>query len=279
MLGGLGQGLLGRGTALGDAIHVGPPSGVDFNTIVSGILARPGAAARVLPSTDAGVSALNAAREDIAGMLAPGTKTIQPFADKRAAFDSAISQAPATLSAVQSGLGTGRQLLTSVRSVAEAASVALAPAPAALTAATELLKEAPVPLQRTNVVLKEVPAAVPSTLSILSSLRPDLAPLTKAFTNLVGPITSLSQHACDVRQFTEAWRSDLAGHGSLPGGPFGPIGGFRASAASLGPQELGPLLPAPAFPDSNYYKTPCAHYPGGTYQFLSLSDLLGVKTR
>ena len=94
MIGGLGEGVLGRGTQLNQAIHVGPPSGANLNTVAYSILSRPGAAARLLPATDAGVTALDNARNDLAEMFAPAATTLQAFIDERTPFDSAISQAP-----------------------------------------------------------------------------------------------------------------------------------------------------------------------------------------
>jgi phospholipid/cholesterol/gamma-HCH transport system substrate-binding protein len=281
MIGGLGQGMLGRGQQLNDAIRVGPPSGVNFNTVAYSILSKPGSAAQLLPATDAGVTALNAARENIAGMFAPGATTLQALIDKRTQFDQAISQAPSTMDGVTLGLGAPAQrLLASLRSLSFAADGVLPAAPLALRSATQLLQQGPRPLQKARVVLDQVPSAVPSTLQILSSLQPDLAPLTQAFTNLVGPVTSLGQHGCDLKQFSVAWRSVLL-HGVNPGGPFGPLDGFRAVAASVGPGELSQVAPAgllsASFPQTNIYKPACMYVPGSTYDPLSLSTLLGTK--
>jgi phospholipid/cholesterol/gamma-HCH transport system substrate-binding protein len=281
MIGGLGQGLLGRGQQLNDAIHVGPPSGVNFNTVAYSILAKPGAAAQLLPATDAGVTALNAARENIAGMFAPGATTLQALIDKRTQFDQAISQGPTTLDAVTLGLGAPAQrLLASLRSLSFAADRVLPVAPGALSSATQLLQQGPGPLQKARVVLDQVPSAVPAALQILGGLQPDLGPLTQAFTNLTGPVTSLGQHGCDLKQFSQAWRSVLL-HGVNPGGPFGPLDGFRAVAASVGPGELSQVAPAGllsvSFPQHNIYKPPCMYVPGTTYDPFSLSTLLGVK--
>jgi phospholipid/cholesterol/gamma-HCH transport system substrate-binding protein len=279
MIGGLGQGVLGRGQQLNDAIHVGPPSGANFNTVVNGILARPGAAARLLPATDAGLSALNSAREDIANMFAPGATTLQAFIDKRTQFDQAISQAPSVLGAVDLGLGAPAQrLFSGFQALSSAADQVLPAAPLALSSATQLLQQAPGPLQKAKVVLNQVPTAVPATLKILDSLKPDLAPLREAFVNLVGPVRSLGQHGCDLRDFTESWRSVLL-HGVNPGGGFGPLDGFRAVAGIIGPGELGPLLPVTSFsfPDTQIYKQPCTHIPGPSYALGDLGTLFGTK--
>jgi hypothetical protein len=279
MLGGLGQGVLGRGQQLNGAIHVGPPSGADFNTVAYSILAKPRAAARLFPATDAGVSALNSAREDIANMFAPGATTLQALIDKRTQFDQAISQAPSTLAAVDLGLGApAERLFSSFQALSSAADQVLPAAPLALSSATQLLQQAPGPLQKARVVLNEVPTAVPSTLKILDSLQPDLVPLRRAFVDLVGPVNSLGQHGCDLRDFTEAWRSVLL-HGVNPGAGFGPLDGFRAVAGTIGPGELGPVFPIKsfAFPDTQIYRQPCTHIPGPVYKIGDLSTLFGSK--
>jgi phospholipid/cholesterol/gamma-HCH transport system substrate-binding protein len=281
MLGGLGEGVLGRGLALNNAIHVGPPSGANFNTIAYSILSRPGAAARLLPATDAGIGALDAAREDLAGMLAPGATTLQAFTDERGPFDQAIAQAPGAERAAVAGLGpaTGLKLLASLDTLAGAADRVLPYAPAALSSATRLLQSAPGPLERTKVVLAQVPSAVPAALGILGSLQPDLTPLTNAFTWLVGPVTDLGAHGCDIRDFTESWRSNLA-HGSEPGGPFGPLGGFKAVLVEAGPQSLAGISPPSqltSFPIHDAYKPACEFFPGPVYKADTLGTLLGLK--
>jgi hypothetical protein len=279
MIDGLGEGVLGRGVQLSDAIHALPISGANFNTVAYSILAKPGAAAQLLPATDAGISALNAARNEIAQMFAPGATTLKPFIAERRQFDQAIADAPSTLSAVSLGFGApGQRLLASLRRVAAAADQVLPAAPLALSSATRLLEQAPGPLQKTSVVLHELPSAVPSTLKILTSLRPDLAPLRNAFTWLIGPVTSLGEHGCDIKSFGETWRSILL-HGVLPAGPSGPRDGFRAVLGAFGPGALGAELPVGpiSYPQNNVYKPPCMYFPGSVYDLASISTLLGTK--
>lgn len=280
MIGGLGEGLLGRGTQLNDAIHVGPPSGANFDTVADSILSKPGAAAQLLPATDAGMTALDAARNEIAAMFAPGATTLQAFIDERTAFDQAVQETPSTERAADVGLGStaGLKLLTSLQDLATAADRVLPYAPAALSSATKLLQSAPGPLAKTHLVLDQVPSAVPATLKILGSLQPDLTPLTNAFTWLVGPVTNLATHGCDIRDFTESWRSNLA-HGSQPGGPYGPLGGFKAVLVEAGAESLAGIQAPSAltsFPIHNAYKPACEFFPGPTYAADALGTLLGV---
>lgn len=280
MVGGLGEGVLGRGVQLNDAIAALPSSGADFDTVADSVLAKPGAAAQLLPATDSGVSALDAARNDLAEMFAPAASTLRAFVDDRQQFDTAISESPSTLTAIDSGFGApGERLLASLRSVASAADTVLPAAPAALSSATQLLEQAPVPLDKTKVALEQVPAAVPATLKILGSLKPDLTPLANAFTWLVGPVTSLGQHGCDIKSFAQNWRSVLL-HGALPGGPSGPRDGFRAFFAGAGPGDVSSVVQAAngsfSFPDHTIYKPPCEFFPGSVYNLTSPSTLLGT---
>jgi phospholipid/cholesterol/gamma-HCH transport system substrate-binding protein len=281
MLRGLGEGVLGRGVQLGDAIHAGPQTGVNLNTVAYSILSKPGAAARLLPATDAGVSALDAARSDIAHMFAPGATTLKAFVDERARFEQAISEAPSALIAIDRGFGApGQRLLSSLRTLSSAADRVLPAAPAALSAATRLLEQTRGPLQKTRIVLGEVPPAVPATLEILASLQPDLAPLRAAFTWLVGPVTNLGQHGCDVKSWAENLRSATL-HGVEPGGGFGPLDGIRVIAAPEGVGALSTVEPTAlgaigSFPNVPYYQ-PCKFVPGDTFSAGSLGTLLGVR--
>jgi phospholipid/cholesterol/gamma-HCH transport system substrate-binding protein len=275
MLRGLGEGLLGRGEQLNRAIQAGPPSGVHFNSVAYSILSRPGAAASLLPSTDAGMQALDGARTDIAGMLGPGATALQAFVDKRTAFDDALAAAPSTLAAIDSGLSAPAQrLLGSLRTLGNAADEVLPTAPTALTVATQLLKAAPQPLHKTRLALDVVPTAVPATLQILSSLSPDLKPLEEGFNWAVGPVGSLAQHGCDVYTWGEAWKSVL-GQGTSPGGGLGPLTAFRVGVLTQGTQALGDYLHTQSYPDENPYKTPCKYVPGKTYTITSPNTLLG----
>jgi phospholipid/cholesterol/gamma-HCH transport system substrate-binding protein len=272
---GLGEGLLGRGRQLGGAIQSGPPSGVNFDLVANSILGRPGAAARLLPATNSGVQALDAARNDLAGLLGPAATTMQALIDKRTRFDQALAVAPSTLSAVDAGLGAPAQrLLAALRSFGGAAGSVLPDAPGALRATAMLLAAAPQPLGKTRLALDAVPSAVPAALHILGSLAPDLTPLRNGFNWASGPVANLSAHGCDVYTWGEAWKSVL-GQGTAPGGGLGLLTGFRVGVLTQGTQALGDYIPTGAYPDENPYKTPCQYEPGKTYTLPSLSTILG----
>lgn len=271
---GVGTGLLGRGQQLSDALRVGPASGASFDHGVNAILARTGAADRLLPALASGMSALDAASGDIAGSFAPAARTAQPFVTQRVPFDDAVALGPATESAMNQGLGDpGRRLLGSLEHLSSASNTLLRGAPKAFDAATTLLDRSPRPLSRTKLVLGEVPHAVPATLGILKALRPDLAPLHQAFTSLVNPVTNLAQHGCDIQGWATALHS-LVSWGSEPGGHFGPNVGFPLTVM-LGSQEADNVVGngLPRFPTSDYYPKPCEYSPGAVIPGATLAQV------
>jgi ABC-type transporter Mla subunit MlaD len=263
MVRGLGQGVLGLGPQLNQAIHVGPPSGANFDTAAYAILGRPNAAANFLPATGSGMSALNSSRDDIASMFHPAAVTAQAFVDQRAPIDSLLSFSPAWAADVARLDTPQGPLFAALQRFAATADTILPVVPQALRSTTALLNGAPVPLRQTKQVFDEVPRAVPATLAILGSLRGDLAPLTDAFTNLVAPVTTLAEHGCDLQSISSGVRS-LVNWGFVPGGHWGPDVGFPVGAI-LGPQQGATLAGVPVpFPDETAYKAPCAFSPGVT---------------
>lgn len=272
MVRGIGDGLLGRGEGLNTAI---PAIVVDehyFRKAANDALSRPGAVSRLLPSIDGAMTAFDAARPDFIAMLRPGARALKPFADRRAAFRAALDEAPATLVAVQSGFGAGRELLGSVRALASAARGTLPEAPAALNAATRLLTVAPRPLRRTELVLDELPTAVPTTLRTLRSLQPNLKPLKEAFVNLTDPARSLGEHGCDLRAFSENWHGVFGVATPAPESNYGPLGEFRVTLVA-GSQAIGPLASLTTFEERGVYKKPCHHVPGPVYPIVDLPSL------
>jgi phospholipid/cholesterol/gamma-HCH transport system substrate-binding protein len=281
MIGGLGEGLLGRGVQLNDAIDAGPDTEADLATIADSILARRGAAAHLLPAVNSGMTALDAARDNFSEMFAPAARTLRAFVDERAKFDRLIAQAPSALQAVSVGFGLpGQRLLASLRTFSAAADNVLPAAPSALDATAHLLAQAPGPLEKTSLVLDQVPSAVPATLGILASLSPDLVPLRAAFSWLDPMVTNLGQHGCDIMDWAEAVRSGTH-QGVLPGGGFGPLDGIRVVAATEGVGALSTIEPASlgpvdTFPNTPYYQ-PCKFFPGTTFSAGSLGTLLGAN--
>ncbi|MHB8694480.1 MAG: MlaD family protein [Solirubrobacteraceae bacterium] len=275
MLNGLGEGVLGRGTQLSQAIHVGPPTGHAFDAAAYSVLSRPGAAANFLPYTASGIGALNLARDPLTASFAPAATSLQPLVSERAPVDEAVSAFPGLERSVNANLAApGERLVGSLDHLAAASTVALPYVPSALRSARTLLRAAPVPLAQTGTVLAAVPSAVPATLKILASLRPDLTPLTQAFTKLVDPVSSLAMHGCDIQNWATGLRS-IVSYGTLPGGHFGPDVGFPLAVVA-GPQEaanvLGTHIP---YPTENPYPPPCAYSPGATISDSTLIQVLG----
>jgi phospholipid/cholesterol/gamma-HCH transport system substrate-binding protein len=279
LLNGLGEGVFGRGTQLGQAIHVGPITGQDFDAAAYSILSRPGAAANFLPYAASGIGALDQARDPLTGSFAPGAKSLQPLIAARPAVEQALSAFPGLEQSVNTNLAApGERLVTSLDRLAETSAVALPYVPSALGSATALLRGAPGPLARTDTVLAAVPRAVPATLVILASLRPDLTPLTQTFTKLVAPVSVLAMHGCDIQSWATGLRS-IVSFGTFPGGHFGPDVGFPLTVIA-GPQEannvIGTHIP---YPTENPYPAPCSYSPGATISESTLTQVLAGVLR
>jgi ABC-type transporter Mla subunit MlaD len=273
MLNGLGQGVLGRGSAISAAIHVGGPSGADFDTAADAILARAGVAENFLPFTDSGVTALDSARVNLADMLKPVAAGLEPLIDRRSATERAVAVAPSTLQSVDSGLGSpADRLLTAFRSVAGAADAVLPVAPRGLRAATALLRGGATPLRATKQVFDQVSEAVPATLKILAALKPNLTPLRGLLTNSDTLVSDLAQRGCDIQSMVTGARS-LVNYGTEPGGGFGPDNGFPLSAV-IAPAEGGSVTSAGVYPTEDPYPAPCAYSPGATIDQSTLLNVL-----
>jgi virulence factor Mce-like protein len=276
MLNGLGEGFTGRGSQLNETIHVGPPSGHNFDVAAYAILARPNAAQNFFPYVNNGVSALNVAKNDFANMLGPSAQALGPFTTERVQTDNALSMLPTLERAVYYGFAIQhtQRLGLDLQSFAHAVDPVLPELPGALRSATALLRDAQHPLRQTKTVLDEVPRAVPAALSILSSLRPDLVPLQGFFTNLDGPVSQLALHGCDIQNFATGTRS-MTSWGTYPGPPWGVNSGFPFSAI-IGPGSLANIANTGfSFPrtDADVYAPPCAFSPGPV---LDNASLLGT---
>jgi virulence factor Mce-like protein len=279
LIDGLGQGLAGRGAGLNDLIKVGPGVSDQLTKVADSILARPAAARALVPSLDAGLTALDGARDEIARFFGSGAAGLAPFVQARVATRQSLHEAPGTLSAVQTGLPTGGRLLTATRSLAVALNKTLPGAPVALHRTTLLLRESAVPLVRTRTLLQAVRPAVPSVLKITRALSPDLVPLRRAFDDLDPIIGTLGAHGCDITNFGDNWRSVL-GYGvpskrALPGGEAGNLNQLRVQVEAGG-ESLGSLADPIARPFTqrrgNVYGPPCEHSPGPRYSALGIGE-------
>jgi ABC-type transporter Mla subunit MlaD len=286
MLNSLGQGVEGNGQALNQAIHVGAPSGADFDIAADAILDRNGgrAASNFLPQLSSGASALDSARNDIVASFTPTARGVQPLERQPTPLRQGL-QALATLEPATDDAFSTRNLyplLGDVLALSRAAAPVLPIATRGLTAANRLLDVAdgraagadhPSPLLSLHQVLDQVPDAVPATLDTLHSLKPDLAPLRQAFVGLVNPVSQLAIHGCDIQNFSTAVRS-LVSYGSTPPGNWGPNAGFPLTVLA-GPQEGANLANVPlSYPTEDYYPAPCAYSPGATMNYSSLLDIV-----
>jgi virulence factor Mce-like protein len=282
LVGEFGQALSGRGQGLNDAIRLGPDVTDQLTRVVDAIEARPGAARRFVPSVNAGMGALDAAKDDIAGFFGPAAKGLAPFGDERDATQATLDQAPATLDAMDTGLTAGRTLLTSTRSLVKAVNRTLPQAPAALRSTNALLRESPTPLRRVRPLLAALKPTVPSVLQTTKALKPTLEPLKRALTGLLPIVDSLGAHACDITNFGDNWRSVL-GYGApseraLPGGDAGHFNQLRVNLIA-GPASLGSLVPGISRPfvhNREIYSAPCTHSPGPKYSALGIGTPKGT---
>jgi ABC-type transporter Mla subunit MlaD len=273
MINGLGQGVEGRGAQLNEAIQLGPKSGQDFDTAADAILARPGAAAAFLPAVDSAMSAFDSVRNQLADVLHPAAVSAAAFVSRGGAVDQALSLAPSWERGVVSFGAPASQLLSAAGRLASASDAVLPSVPQALRSTASLLTQGGAPLRATKPVFNEVPRVTPAALSILSSLRPDLAPLQQAFTKLVQPVSTLAIHGCDLQNWATAVRS-LVNFGTVPGGHWGPDVGFPLSVVAS-PQEAHTVASTGIpFPTENDYPAPCAYSPGATISGSTLLDVL-----
>jgi len=261
----LGTGLLGQGSRLNDAVRLSGRQMHRFQLLADSVLSRPGAAQRLLPSLDRAMTPLDAARRDIADLFEPAADALQPFVDRRQAVRDALAQAPAALSAADSGLADGRRLLSATHALATSASRTLPYAPSGLRSTTALLREGHTPLRRAAALLHTARPAVPAALRITGSLSPLLRPLGQTLDNLVPMVTRLGRYGCDIENFGVVFRS-MTGFGGTGEGPNGPAMAFRLQAVPPTAGELTGSKDGSGLVVRDGYPEPCKYlstaYPG-----------------
>jgi phospholipid/cholesterol/gamma-HCH transport system substrate-binding protein len=256
MINGLGLGLLGQGEGLNAAIHDAAPAATQFTALAQSILARPGAAARLIPALDSTMAPLDASRDQLTELLAPASRALTPLVTQRGQLRQALVDAPPALSSAESGLRTSETLLASADALAVAAKRTLPVLPHGLNEATTLLRTSPTPLRRAKALLGEATSAVPATLKITAALSPVLPPLRQALDNLAPMLVYTGQRGCDIENFGVTLRS-MTGYGGVGSGPIGPPMEFRAQIAT-GPEALSELSSvSPIHHDA--YAAPCKY--------------------
>jgi phospholipid/cholesterol/gamma-HCH transport system substrate-binding protein len=255
---GLGAGLIGRGIQINTAIHTMNGVAVPFVRVVDGILARPGAARRLLPSLRSATIPLAANRIDLADLPRAVSAALQPLLDQKRALVQTLTGLPPTLTAAIGGLDNGNRLVTALTTLARAADRTLPPLPSGLSDAAALLTQARVPLERTDGLLRAAVPAAPGILDIAHSAVPLLAPLRQASNNLTPMLVQIGRYGCDVENFGAVFRS-MTGRGGVGSGPNGPAMEFRVQLSLLNPtQSLGlPGLRGAGVHDT--YSPPCTY--------------------
>jgi virulence factor Mce-like protein len=263
---GLGTGLLGRGLQLNNALRLSGPDMIPFEQLTQTILARPGAAQRLLPSVDQMTTALARARTDIARSFGPAATALAPFVVERSPLRGALEAAPSALTAAQSGLSDGQRLLSATQALAQAARTTLPAAPAGLRATTALLRDSHPALVSAGSLLRAAQPAIPAALQITGSLQPVLAPLGQGLDNLTTMANQVAPYGCNIINLGAVFRS-MTGYGGTGEGPNGPAMAFRLMVV---PSGLGTLLGAAdssGLATRDGYPPPCK-YLASTYPII-----------
>jgi len=257
---GLGAGVLGEGQHINDALDAGPRAATDFRAAVDAVIADPEAARSLTPHLRSGTGALDDARDELAALLVPADRALQPFVDERDAVRRTLDAAPQAFAAARPGLAAANRLLATVHRLADAASDTLPKAPGALRATTALLRDSHAPLRNAAPLVRQARGTVPKVLHITRTLNPVLAPLRDPLERLQDPLDILGAHGCDVVNFARVWRSFL-GFGSVPGGKIGTLGEIRAEAIVNMPfASAGDSLKLPdELSERDLYPAPCKY--------------------
>jgi phospholipid/cholesterol/gamma-HCH transport system substrate-binding protein len=253
---GLGEGLLGQGAHVNDAMRVLAPAVPRFSAVMRHITSRPGSAERLLPALDRLITPLDAARDGYASLLRPAGRAIAPFADQRTPLRQALADAPPALVSAQNGLARGRLLLGSARHLSGAVRTTLPTVAPGLRAATGLLRTAPPKLTEAGTLLSAVRPAVPDTLKVVRALKPLLPRLSSGLSDAIPMLDYVAPRACDVENFGVTMRS-MTGFGGTGDGPIGPLEQFRAQAI-IASETLAPLGTV-IKPVHEAYAAPCKY--------------------
>jgi ABC-type transporter Mla subunit MlaD len=279
---GLSTGLAGEGGPLNESIHqfsIGTP---EFDAIARAVLAHDQAAKRLIPALDGAMTPLAANRQYVQPGFTALTPAVTPFSSERAAVQETLAAAPTTLATAQNGLERGLALLSSVRSLATAASTTLPPALPALSDLSALLRAAPVPLRELVPDLQHrLPVTAAGLQRLLAGARAKLVPLLDDGVSLARPqLQYIGEHSCDFKNFSASMRS-MTGWGQPGDGPVGQAMAFRltltlpAGAEGLGLNASGPA--GLGLYKRVGYEAPCA-YLSRPYPLLS-SNPLGLARR
>jgi ABC-type transporter Mla subunit MlaD len=255
---GFGAGLVGRGVQLNAMVHTVNDGTLPLEVLATGILARPGAAARLLPSLNGATSTLAAHRVELSELPGALSGVLRPLLAERRSLAQTLTDAPPALAAATAGLGNGERLVVSLTSLAQQANLTLPQLPGGLSDAAALLTQAQTPLERANGLLRAVKPASPALLRITSSASPLLAPVRQAASNLTPMLIQIGRYRCDIENFGAVFRS-MTGRGGVGSGPGGPAMEFRVQVSAFNPTEILGIAASPGVGHHDAYSPPCTY--------------------
>lgn len=277
---GLGAGMLTNGQGLNTTLKQASAYTPMVDRIMRSVLRRDGAAARLVPATDAAFVTLARNTSLVGPWTRAANDALQPLITERHAVRETLEQAPGALAAADHGLARGVKLLAAVRRLSGAAAQTLPPAPDAVRALAAVLQEGRGPVKRLRPrFLAQARAglnAVWEGAPTLERLRPRLDELLR---NVLPTLRAVSAHPCDITNAAAVLRSMTALEQTSKTGELGQAMGFRLQVVAgtpadmLGtaaPGDASSLVKRPGYPaDCTYVSRP---YP----QF---DDLLGKAGR
>jgi ABC-type transporter Mla subunit MlaD len=269
-VGSLGQGLMGHGTAVNDILYQGARQTQPVGDIARAILARPGAAGRLLPSLAFAATPLDKNRIALSIDSGLAADALEPFVRERDAVRSTLTAAPAALRDTALAFPDGNRLLSTVRGLSRALGGTLPAAPAGLRSLSGLLRDAPASLRKTTPLLNAVPSAVPATLRITTALKPVLKPADKLLADGSPVLSHLGRYECDIVNFGTVMRSMTGFSQPGPDGPTGPPQAFRLQVVS--PTDLNVLGVADKSHKRDAVSPPCQYPPSPYAQFVPGTD-------
>lgn len=252
----LGEGSLGRGEDMRTTLRQAPDVVGGVGSTADAVLDRTGAAARLAPSAELGMTAIDGARPDLVRGFAPTADALDVLAANRDPIDTTLADAPRTLPGIRDGLGGATPLLRSVQRLSRS-TVALRRAPAGLRATDALFEALPQPLERTQALLKEVRPVVRPVLNLTRNATTLLPRVEDGLRDVEPLLADLAPRKCDLASWARNWASMLS-WGVQGGGEVGPLNVLRLELIT-GPEVVAGLTTHPLGNTigKNPYPAPC----------------------
>ncbi len=232
---GFGQGLLGRGSALNETLHLISLESVPAQQLVHAVVQAN--LQGLVPALDSLTRPLDAARTQIAALLTPAAGALEPFVTQRSAVQQALDAAPAALSAAHTGLTSGDRLLNAADALATEARQVLPTAPSGLRETTLLLSGSHQTLREAHTLLVDAKPDVPAALHLVRSASPVLSPLNRVLARAVPIVNQVAPYGCNLENTATVLRS-MTGFGGTGSGPAGPAMAFRLEVILAPPTEI-----------------------------------------